>query len=322
MPNRKSKVMHQQPSDDELLDAAIAENARAAAEAAAVNGKAAAPSPMDAGKGESTLEVPSTPSAKSAAPEKAALTKHQIIEKLNAIPTFCILNGDSNIVATEEPQGAGEVCTWFTDPDDARSMLTSAKEQNVDVAAGLHLGVTPLGLAFALAMGWAESLFVGEMRLQGKYDVVTHMTDALCDQMSSQGMPSCGWVLPTFCCDELQSPTMSPIFLSRADLVAAWVASGRSRESVPENLAVIELHVLVAQMQTDAFAWSTVHFVGSARAAAFVRECKVAAAVLARRKELAAATVSSAPPLLAEQESEISGMQQCANDDCEPPPLV
>ena len=294
-------------SDDEILDAAIAANKQAAAEAAAV-----AASPATA----SASEDPS-------AAKPAALTRQDIISKLNAVPTFCVLNGDSNIVAMEDPDGAGEVCTWFTDAEDARRMLASAKEQNPDVAAELHLGVTPLGLALALALGWAESLFVGELRLQGKPEVVGPMTAALRGQVEAQGEAPGGWVLPTFCCDELQSPTIMPVFLSRADLVAAWVASGRSRETVPAQLAVIELRVLVAQMQTDAFAWSTVVFVGSPRAADLVREAKVAAAVIARRRELAAAKAGAtgAPPPLVQPAPAQAGVGGAGSGE-EPPPLI
>ena len=67
---------------------------------------------------------------------------------------------------------------------------------------------------------------------------------------------------------------MLPVFLSRADLVKAWVVSGRRREDVPDNLTVMDLRVLVRQMQTDQFAWSTVQFVGSEAAVELVKEAK------------------------------------------------
>ena len=243
-------------------------------------------------------------------PPAAALSQTEIMQKLNSIPTFCILNGDSNIVGMASDQG-GETCVWFTYADDARAMLALCREQNPDVPA-LHLGVTPLGLAFALAVGWADSHFVGDLRLQGQQATVEATKEALTEQVAAQGLDVGTWTLPVFCCDELSSATVMPVFLQRHDLVQAWVLSGRPKEAVPENLSVMDLRVLVHQMQTDAFAWSTVQFVGSPGAVALVREAKAAAAEVARHRAaalepLAAAPDADAPPPLAEDE---------------PPPLV
>ena len=93
-------------------------------------------------------------------------------------------------------------------------------------------------------------------------------------RLLAQGLDTGSWQLPVFCCDELQSPTVLPVFLNRADLVRAWEASGRKREDVPEALSVIDLKVLVHQMQTDTFAWSTLEFVGSVEAVQLVQEAK------------------------------------------------
>ena len=81
------------------------------------------------------------------------------------------------------------------------------------------------------------------------------------EQLDAQGIDAGGWRIPIFSCDELQSPRMLPLFLSRADLAATWVAAGRPKESIPENVTVMELRLLVAQMQTAAFDWSIVHFI-------------------------------------------------------------
>lgn len=270
------------PSDDQLLDMAIAENTKAkaaAAETAAQEAKAAkkAAAASTPGLTPSTSEVLNKPA-------KAALSRPEIIKKLNRVPSFCVLNGDSNIVAATGPDGSGEVTTWFTDAPLARGMVASAKQHNPEVAADLHLGVTPLGLAFALSVKWMESTFYGDLRLQTSDAVLRDMGPSLAQQVTAQGLEAGSWQLPTFCCDELSSDTVMPVFFDPADLTEAWVASGRSRESVPQNLAVIELRVLVAQMQTDSFAWSTVEFVGSPKAAALVREAKTAAIGVATRK--------------------------------------
>ena len=63
----------------------------------------------------------------------------------------------------------------------------------------------------------------------------------------------------------------------------AWVKSGRTKESVPANLAVMDLRVLVAQMQTDVFAWRTLTFVASADAVALVHEAKALSKAVQQR---------------------------------------
>ena len=122
--------------DDALLEAAIAENLRIKEQ-----------------------QPPAPASKQSAAPSSggsptgAPLTREEIIRKLNAVPTFCLLNADKSIVGMENPKG-GEMCCWFLDPAEARAWLAAAVKENPDVR-GLHLGVTPLGIAFSFATGWA-----------------------------------------------------------------------------------------------------------------------------------------------------------------------
>lgn len=71
------------------------------------------------------------------------------------------------------------------------------------------------------------------------------------------------WIMPIFSCEELQSSSMLPVFLSRADLAATWVAAGRSKETMPETVTVVDLRVLVERMMTDAFDWSKVQLIAS-----------------------------------------------------------
>lgn len=142
----RNKDKGNQPStpvsdDDALLEAAIAENLRIKDEAAKT---------LTAHKEEA--QQPDQKSSPAELPGKG-LTREEIIRKLNAVPTFCILNADKSIVGMENPKG-GEMCTWFLDPGEAKAWLVAAIRENPDVR-GLHLGVTPLGIAFAFAAGWA-----------------------------------------------------------------------------------------------------------------------------------------------------------------------
>lgn len=126
--------------DDALLDAAIAENLRIKEE----RHEAATTTPATSGGKASTAE---------AQLPGAALTREEIIRKLNTVPTFCLANADKSIVGIENPKG-GEMCCWFLDPAEAQAWLALAVKENPDVR-GLHLGVTPLGIAFSFACGWA-----------------------------------------------------------------------------------------------------------------------------------------------------------------------
>ena len=255
-----------EPSEDELLEAAIKEASglRLKAEEAAKNAKPETPWAKTKPKGK-TERKPA---------RRAALTRQQIIQKLNAIPTFCLLNGEKNIIGIDDGSGEGrEACFWFLDADDARQVFAVVRAQNPGVEVGL--GVTPLGLAFALACGWEEATFDGDLRLQASPSALTAAPE-LQAQLEAQGLEAFKWVLPTFVAAELETPSCMPVFLNRTDLAHFWQKGGRPKETVPEQLAVVELRVLVAQMQTDAFAWSTLEFVVSQRAIALAKEIQVA----------------------------------------------
>ena len=45
------------------------------------------------------------------APTPAALSRKEIVEKLNAIPTFALLNRDKSVLAIEDGEG-DECCSW------------------------------------------------------------------------------------------------------------------------------------------------------------------------------------------------------------------
>jgi hypothetical protein len=68
--------------------------------------------------------------------------------------------------------------------------------------------------------------------VQGNRAVVKGMEPFLSSQLKEQGLPAAKWHLPIFCCDQLQSATAMPMFLSRSDLVEAWVLSGREEAEV------------------------------------------------------------------------------------------
>ena len=212
-------------SDDELLNAAIAENRAIQEKEAAENAAAAAAA------------------AKS-------LSGDQIVEKLNEVPCFCLLNGADTMIGLKDPTdptGQLEVCCWFIDPTEAKQTLAACKAANPEMERRLHIGVTKLGVAFAFASGWADCHFYGEKQLRGSLEALASGQDVvpmLRDQATQQGLETPGWHVPVFSCDELQSSTVMPLFFSRKALAEAWVTSGRKLADIPPNLgtsAAIEL---------------------------------------------------------------------------------
>ena len=202
---------------------------------------------------------------------KGALTKAQIVAKLNSVPSFTVVDRSSQIFPLRDESGA-EFCVWYSDPSEAKGALVHAKAQNPD--ADLHLGVTPLGVAFELAVGWKESKSTAALRLQSSLSVTQPVEEVLQAQLSAQGLAVGTWRFPIFCCDQLQTSTMMPCFLSRNDLAKTWAAAGRSIASIPDSVTVVDLRVFVNQMQTDTFKWDIVNFVASQRAVDMVREAK------------------------------------------------
>lgn len=219
-----------------------------------------------------------------AAPSCGVLSGDAVVEKLNQCPCFCLLNGEKNMVGLKDPTdptGQLEVCVWFTDAAEAKQTLAACQAANPDLRESLHLGVTPLGLAFAFSSGWADCHFFGDKQIRGSMEPFAGQQDPtalLAGQVASQGLEARSWHVPVFSCDALQSPTVMPLFLSRKALAEAWVTSGRKLADIPSELAVMDLGLVVHQMMhSETFAWSTVHFVTERKAVQLVTEARASA---------------------------------------------
>lgn len=215
------------------------------------------------------------------APPRNALTREEITEKMNAIPVFFIANDKGGMVGVRGKDDGKEAICWFTDAQEAKAILEVMREHNPDVE--LHLGVHGLGTAFRICKGWPEddspslqagsSPFTGELRLQGNMPLTKETTPRLKEMLSDAGIDAGAWQLPIFLCEELQSSSVLPVFLSPADLAATWEKSGRKKEDMPEGITMMDLRMLVAQMQTEGpNPWRAIHFVASQAAYELVRE--------------------------------------------------
>jgi len=211
-----------------------------------------------------------------AAPPPAALSRAQILAKLDGVPTFCVVDALGDMVRPRDENSEAGAAAFYIDPDDATAALELLRRDPLASggAEGLRLSVTPLGAAFEACDGWTGggANAAGEggaaaPTLQGARSVVEATTPRLREQLQAQGIEAGAWQLPVFCCGEMQSSTSTPFFFSHADLVEFWVAAGGVREEVPQQVALMDLRVLVAQMQTGAFAWSTAKLLCSRQAA-------------------------------------------------------
>jgi len=213
---------------------------------------------------------------------EGVLSREEITQKLNAIPTFCILDAKERVVTMRDAAG-GESCLWFTDPATANATMRATMDDNPSMA-GLHLGVVPLGVAFETCNGWSDATvaaestsgsYLGQLLLQGNPAELEGMGEHLRKQLRAEGMVEGGWQLPVFVCDEMQTEHLLPLFFSRTDLAETWVASGRSAESLPEAIAVMDLRLLVSKMATQpGVPWNTALFFCSSAAAELAEEAR------------------------------------------------
>ncbi|KAL1523201.1 hypothetical protein AB1Y20_018153 [Prymnesium parvum] len=210
-----------------------------------------------------------------------ALSREEIVAKLDQIPTFAVVNAQGQLMpirpdAADSAADGTECVVWYTEPADAKGALEVARAQSPE--ADLRLGVTPLGKAFALVQGWSTSNSAHPLRLQANQLLTATLKDMLKEQLQQQGLDPGTWQMPIFSCDALQSPRMLPLFLSRADLGATWVAMGRSVESLPEEVTVVDIRILVAQMQTDLFDWKIIRFIAPEASVSLVQAAEQARA--------------------------------------------
>ena len=233
-----------------------------------------------------------------------ALSREEIVDKLNKVPTFAIVNGRDQIVPMRDPDlgsGAEDIC-FFCDAAEAKELLELTLAANPE-ATDLQLAVTPLGNAFLRCHGFpdgpedetaegatarsdeAGGYAGGAMRLCGPRSVVAANAEVLREQQRAQDVTPGAWVLPAFCHDDFQiEGKLMPFFFSPEDFAAGWTRSGRDADAIPTNLAVMDLRVLVKQMlHTEAFDWSIFQFVSSEEAYA------LASQLLARKQTAAAA---------------------------------
>lgn len=215
-------------------------------------------------------------------PPNRALSRREIVEKLNEVPVFCIVNEDGGVVGMRPQTESGEagkaaVC-WFTDALEARALLEAAQKSAPE--ATLRLACHGMGSVFTQCGGWGagaegegtsppSAAVNGEsvdLKLQGSHKLVQDTSPQLRELLAQQGLDAGCWQLPIFMCKELQSVQVVPVFLHPADLSATWMKAGGTEENLPKNLAMMDVRMLVKEMQLATSPWELIHFVNSPEA--------------------------------------------------------
>ena len=224
-----------------------------------------------------------------------ALTREEIFEKLSHIPVFAIETATGDLVGTEV-NGEKSIC-WFTDASEATAKLESSKGGK-NLAANIlsdvpsmKLSVHTLGAAFVACKGFGNdesaqahraklwgAIATADMRLtlSGNAQVQAStpvLAERLMAMLKDQGIDANGWTLPIFISDALQSPGLTPVFFTLDDLKAFWLRHGGEEGELPaDGIKVLDLRMLVASMQTDSAAWSTVAFMAPPAAIELAKE--------------------------------------------------
>lgn len=215
------------------------------------------------------------------------LTKQEMVDKLDNIPTFHLMNDESKIFPV--PNEHGEIAIrWYLDVDDANSALVAVQVLNPDVQ--LQLGVTSLGTAFALTQGWAPNGSTFPLKLMPSSVVL----NALTQQM--QATPDSS-TFPIFTCDELSSARVRPFWTSAEDVRATWIAADRSPETFPAELTVLDISAVIQlAMNNNSFDGRSIMFIASEKAtdkAAQLQELE-----MERERERQAKGLGDEPPPL------------------------
>jgi len=77
------------------------------------------------------------------------LTREELLDKLNAVPVFSVVNGAQQMLATPDETSGAPFCRFYLDVSEAQAALAELRAANPRVL--IELAVTPLGTAYALS---------------------------------------------------------------------------------------------------------------------------------------------------------------------------
>lgn len=232
------------------------------------------------------------------------LQRQEIVDKLDAVPVFSVVNRQTRQVVPASTENGVLCCYFHLDVDEAAESLAMLQRRNPSLP--LALTATPLGTAFALCewerqasqedeeedsegLGFADDDYDEdpdapkiELRLQAARAEVEVATPLLAEAPVPPLLRRRNQVagaLPLFGSDQIRFASEEgaaagneqlPLFFKRAELGAAWLASGGAEDAMPP-VQVTDLRTLAWQMQCDVSQdWRPLLFVAPASSIDYV----------------------------------------------------
>jgi len=189
------------------------------------------------------------------------LCREEVVEKLNAVPTFCILQDDGSVISLPDTDGeeGDECCTWFIDAAEAQATLKRVAAANPDLT--VRLASHGLGAFIQMSDGWpresgaavASSSDAPRLKLRGSTHVDRAIGSQLLAALKGQGLEAGLWRIGVFVAEDLAQATpegaqiLLPVFLSPDDVRAAYAKAGIPANAL-EGVKVLELRQLLKAM--------------------------------------------------------------------------
>ena len=175
-------------------------------------------------------------------PEGKLLTMPEALEKLDRVRVFSLVvvyaDGMKDSFAVD-----GKL-HFFVSQEDAQAAMNGALRVTPD--AKLRLELVSLGRAFALTQGL--------MGLDSPVPCRLHFPRAVVKAEGERGVPEdlreqmrAAGPFPLFMTERLSTSALTPVFLTRDDLVDCWMKRGFQIEDLPEP-TISDLRILVARM--------------------------------------------------------------------------
>jgi hypothetical protein len=210
------------------------------------------------------------------APAGKKLTRYDVVQKLNAVPTFRIADAASKgMCATVIPfNGKAIKCgTYFADIEDARELLGKIKEHNAGM--DVVIDIIPMGDAFAHCEQWIRTQPMVPLRMLASAALLKQVEGFpdLPEEVRGVFNPLSSkfplWTIP-----ELHTDTDMPFFMRLADLREAWSkASGRPPEEL-STLEAIDMRMLVGNMCSQQKRWDLARIVAPSESLEFWEQHK------------------------------------------------
>ena len=185
------------------------------------------------------------------------LCRDEIVEKLNSVPLFCIMQDDGSVISLPDSESAGEeCCTWFVDAFEAQATLKKVVTANPDLS-GLKLARHGLGDFVLMSNGWPQKHAMPgggpRLKLKAAREVVSTIGSQLVSALQQAGLDPGLWQMAVFLAEELAQATpdgdqtVLPVFIHPADVQAAYSKAGIPADAL-SRVKVLELRQLLQMM--------------------------------------------------------------------------